>query len=165
MHPVAHPGISRLSWRRVSVFALSLASLLAIVWIATTLRDRASASPANPEDPAQVALGQQVYTAQCARCHGANLEGQPDWKKPLPSGAMPAPPHDASGHTWHHADGLLFEIVTKGSQAYAPDAPNTMPAFGDVLSNEEIWAVLAYIKSTWPAETRAIQAGISQNEK
>ena len=59
--------------------------------------------------------GRQVYTAQCASCHGADLEGQPDWKSPLPSGRLPAPPHDESGHTWHHADELLFRIVKEGT--------------------------------------------------
>jgi len=32
-----------------------------------------------------------------------------------------------------------------------------MPAFGGTLSDEEIWAVLAYIKSSWPQEIRKAQ--------
>ncbi|MFO7310413.1 MAG: c-type cytochrome, partial [Pseudomonadota bacterium] len=55
--------------------------------------------------------GRQIYADQCASCHGAQLEGQPDWKTPLPSGRLPAPPHDADGHTWHHPDDILFRIV------------------------------------------------------
>jgi mono/diheme cytochrome c family protein len=34
---------------------------------------------------------------------------------------------------------------------------SNMPAFGSVLSDEEITAVLTYIKSTWPEETRTTQ--------
>jgi len=37
-----------------------------------------------------------------------------------------------------------------------------MPGFGDKLSDQEIWAVLAFIKSTWPAEIRARQESINR---
>jgi len=121
---------------------------------------------ADARDLRQVAQGQQVYIAQCARCHGTNLEGQPDWKQELPSGGRPAPPHDATGHTWHHADTLLFDIIKRGGQATSPaDYQNNMPAFGGVLSDDEIWAVLAYIKSTWPAEIQAAQEQVSQQTR
>jgi len=65
----------------------------------------------DPDNPAQVALGRGVYAAQCARCHGANLEGQPNWQERQANGMMPAPPHDPSGHTWHHPDAALFGIT------------------------------------------------------
>ena len=100
-----------------------------------------------------VAMGQIVYQARCASCHGANLEGQVNWQMPLADGSMPAPPHDATGHTWHHNDRFLFETVKFGGQATSPpDRKNTMPAFKGVLIDREIWATLAYIKSTWSPE-------------
>ena len=72
-------------------------------------------------DPAQLALGQKIYAQHCALCHGAKLEGQPDWRAKLPSGRMPAPPHDDSGHTWHHTDDVLFGITKQGLvPPYAP---------------------------------------------
>jgi mono/diheme cytochrome c family protein len=37
-----------------------------------------------------------------------------------------------------------------------------MPAFGGVLSDADIAAVLAFIKSRWPADIRARQARIDQ---
>ena len=37
-----------------------------------------------------------------------------------------------------------------------------MPGFAATLSDTEIWAVLAYIKSTWPADIRAAQERASQ---
>ena len=37
-----------------------------------------------------------------------------------------------------------------------------MPAFGQTLSDAEIWAVLAFIKSRWPEEIRARQAEITR---
>ena len=109
----------------------------------------------DPDDPMRVASGKRVYDGHCASCHGAKLEGQANWRKPLPSGRMPAPPHDASGHTWHHPDGVLFGIVKEGlvSGKYAPPGYRSdMPAFAGVLSDEEIAAVLAFIMSTWPDE-------------
>lgn len=110
-----------------------------------------------------LAQGRQVYVDQCASCHGAGLEGQPDWKSPLPSGRLPAPPHDASGHTWHHPDDVLFRIVTEGTAAIVGGGyESDMVGFGDVLSDAEIRAVLGYIKSTWPERERSYQESVSQ---
>ena len=106
--------------------------------------------------------GRQVYADQCAVCHGAQLEGQPDWRSPLPSGRLPAPPHDETGHTWHHRDDILFRIVKEGTAAIVGGGyESDMPGFGDVLSDAEIRAVLAYIKSTWPERERSYQEGVS----
>lgn len=116
-------------------------------------------------DAGQVAQGRKIYAQQCGACHGANLEGQPDWRMRLPSGRMPAPPHDASGHTWHHPDAVLFAITKNGlvpgvtaPEGYASD----MPAFGQSLSDEDIIAVLAYIKSTWPQKIAAVQREVTE---
>lgn len=107
--------------------------------------------------------GRQIYADQCASCHGAQLEGQPDWRTPLPSGRLPAPPHDASGHTWHHPDDVLFRIVKEGTAAIVGGGyESDMPGFGDVLSDSEIRAALAYIKSTWPERERAYQQNVSR---
>lgn len=110
-----------------------------------------SESKADPRNAAQVALGANVYAQNCAVCHGAKLEGQPEWRERLPGGRLPAPPHDESGHTWHHPDDVLFGISKHGLvPPYAPeDYESDMPAFGAKLSDAEIWAVLAYIKSHW----------------
>ena len=106
---------------------------------------------ADPRDAAKVAAGATLYALHCAACHGVKLEGQPDWRRRLPNGRLPAPPHDESGHTWHHPDAVLFGITKNGLvPPYAPTGyESDMPAFGDKLADEEIWAVLAYIKSHW----------------
>ena len=117
-------------------------------------------SLADPDDGQQVATGKPVYDGRCASCHGARLEGHPSWQDKLPSGRMPAPPHDASGHTWHHPDTVLFGITKHGlvPGKYAPPKyESDMPGFGGTLSDEEIWAVLAYIKSSWPPDIRKAQ--------
>ena len=92
--------------RRVTIAAIAVLAMAAAAMAWLQLRPRAGR--ADPNDAAQVAEGRAVYAAQCASCHGANLEGQPDWRVRLPNGRLPAPPHDASGHTWHHPDKALF---------------------------------------------------------
>ena len=119
-----------------------------------------AASPALADGPLPetLALGQRLYARNCASCHGANLEGQPDWKHRLASGRMPAPPQDVTGHTWHHSDQDLFSIVREGVAAVVGEGyESDMKAFGGVLSDDEIRATLAYIESTWPERQRAAQ--------
>lgn len=106
----------------------------------------------------RVAQGRALYAEYCAACHGANLEGQPNWKERLPSGRLPAPPHDETGHTWHHSDRQLIAITKHGPGALVPGYESDMPGFAEVLTDAEIEAVLAFIKSTWPERERAFQA-------
>ncbi len=111
----------------------------------------AQTSRLDPSNAETVALGERLYKEHCASCHGAELKGQPNWKRPLPKGGLPAPPHDETGHTWHHADQVLFDYTKKGGQEIAGAGfKSKMPAFRDSLSDDEIWAVLSYIKSRWP---------------
>lgn len=116
-------------------------------------------TPADPTDTVLVAEGRQIYMEHCASCHGENLEGETEeWRTRKESGSLPAPPHDPTGHTWHHPDQQLFAITKHGIEPFAPEGyVSEMPAFGDVLTDREIWAVLAYIKSTWPPETLRMQ--------
>ncbi len=108
-----------------------------------------------PDDAEVVALGQKVYAAQCTACHGARLEGQPNWRIRGENGLLPAPPHDATGHTWHHDDETLFTLTKYGLAGLMENAPPTsMPIYEGVLSDDEIFAVLSFIKSTWPDDIR-----------
>ncbi|MBM2578151.1 cytochrome c [Jannaschia sp. Os4] len=142
---------------------LALAGLLGVV----VLRPAgAEAVRLVPDDAEVVALGAQVYAAECAACHGAALEGQPDWRSPGPDGLLPAPPHDASGHTWHHDDATLFALTKHGLAGLMDDAPPSgMPAYDGVLTDAEIVAVLSYIKSTWPADVRARHDAINERAR
>lgn len=117
----------------------------------------------DPTDARQVARGADLYRRHCAECHGAKLEGEPDWQVRKPSGELPAPPHDASGHTWHHPDDMLFGITKHGIARFAPpDYKSNMPGFVGTLSDAEIRAVLAYIKSTWPEDIRRRQDAMNR---
>lgn len=112
-----------------------------------------------------VARGKVIYTQNCASCHGADLKGEPDWRNRDADGFLPAPPHDESGHTWHHSDALLFGITKFGIAKYAgdPNYKTRMPAYEDVLSDEDIVAVLSYIKSTWSTEVRTRHDTLNQS--
>ena len=123
---------------------------LAAVLLATTV------SPVSAQDDSLA--GERLYQENCASCHGANLEGQPDWRSRLPNGRLPAPPHDASGHPWHHTDRVLLDIVKRGTAAIVGNGyESDMPGFKEVLTDEEITAIIDYIKSTWPDRIRASQ--------
>lgn len=119
----------------------------------------------DPTDSAQVEKGKRIYAEVCASCHGASLEGQPNWQRRMPNGRLPAPPHDASGHTWHHADEWLFRVTKYGAGAYPTDYQTDMPAFERRLTDEEIASSLAFIKSAWPADIRIKQARIDADSQ
>ena len=115
-------------------------------------------------DSQRIAQGQALYATHCASCHGKQLEGQPDWQTPLPNGRLPAPPHDAKGHSWHHADEALIGITKFGLKPFAgEDYESDMPAFGTKLRDREIAAIIGYIKSTWPARELEYQERITRN--
>lgn len=147
----------------VAVVAV-VAALSAAIWYLNSPQRKAEHAFITPADTALVARGKNIYAQHCASCHGANLEGQPEWRKRLPNGRLPAPPHDESGHTWHHADAVLIDIVQNSlvPGRTAPDGYQTdMPAYGKTLSDEDIVAVLAYIKSKWPAEALEMQKNVT----
>ena len=155
-----------MSWskRSATIVTLSAVSLIAsavvLVW---AINPRPRTIPIDAVVSERVGIGQQVYADYCASCHGANLEGQPNWRQRLPNGRVPAPPHDETGHTWHHSDETLFKMTKVGIETLAPEGyESDMPAFENVLSNDEISAVIAYIKRRWPPITQARQETINK---
>jgi mono/diheme cytochrome c family protein len=116
-----------------------------------------------------IAAGETLYAENCATCHGANLEGQSDWQSPHTDSRLPAPPHDATGHTWHHGDSLLFDYTKLGGQsamaAQGLEFDSAMPGFGDTLTDDQIWNVIAYIKSTWPDQVHEMQQSRTESEQ
>ena len=116
-----------------------------------------------PDDEHVVTRGKQVYQVHCAACHGAARESQPNWRQRTPDGKLPAPPHDETGHTWHHHDAQLFELTKLVPAALVRGGyESDMPGYADVLSDADIVAVLSFIKSTWPAEIRRRHDRINQ---
>lgn len=149
-----------MNWKLL--FGLGVAAALGLGgWLG--IGGRQSAPILAADDPDLVTAGRVLYAEHCASCHGVGLEGQPNWRERLPNGRLPAPPHDASGHTWHHADSVLFRIVKEGIQSVAPpDYESDMPAYDGILADHEIIAVLSYIKAQWPAEIRQRQEAITR---
>jgi mono/diheme cytochrome c family protein len=114
-------------------------------------------------DAAIVADGARLYAEFCAACHGVDLAGEPEWQVRGADGLLPAPPHDATGHTWHHPDAMLFAMTRDGVAALIGNGyESAMIGFGDVMTDDQIIATLAYIKSTWPERVIEIHDDINR---
>ena len=112
-------------------------------------------------NPELVVEGEPLYAQYCASCHGANLEGVPDWKTVQPDGKYLPPPQDSSGHTWHHPDDLLISVIIEGGDPSYSD----MPPVGEILTDEEMNAILAFIKNSWGQEQREFQWWITAKDQ
>lgn len=142
------------------VVTIALAVVAAVgALVGTSFNPFSSGTPEHafrPDDAKALAAGERIYVTQCASCHGARLEGQPEWRTRGADGLLPAPPHDASGHTWHHPDETLFRITKFGVASIVgdPNYKSAMPVYEGVLSDADIIAVLSWIKAQWPAAIR-----------
>ncbi len=162
-HP-PRPG-RRFGWTVVGLAAASLALFGVAVWLilpGTTngasdepvVINGIAVPPVPTLNPQRIADGAQLYAQYCAACHGAELKGAPNWKQPLATGSYPPPPHDDTGHTWHHPDEQLMAIVNNGGD---PAYNGTMPAFGEILTIDQTTAIFDFIKSRWGREEREHQ--------
>jgi S-disulfanyl-L-cysteine oxidoreductase SoxD len=151
-------------WIAFGLVGVAVAAGAAVyVLIGNGLIGNQAAGGLDAGDSKTVALGARLYAEHCASCHGAELEGQPHWRQRRPDGRLPAPPHDETGHTWHHPPKQLFALTKYGPEALVGGGyQSDMPAYEGVLSDAEIWAVLSYIKSRWPEELRARHDRISE---
>ena len=121
--------------------------------------------PGDASDLDQVAFGSRVYSRICANCHGAELDGQLGWEQPLKDGTRLAPAHSAAGESWRRTDETLFEVVKFGGETLKPDGKvSRMPGFEKKLTDDEIWAVIAFIKSTWPSDIQDAQRNAAMEE-
>jgi hypothetical protein len=77
--------------------------------------------------------GEAIFTQNCASCHGN--PGKGNGLKSF----NPAPPDLAGTVTQKRTDGDLFYIITTGKMI--------MPAFSTVLSEEQRWKVISFIRS------------------
>lgn len=141
------------STNRRSLIAAGTVCVLALVcgsgWAAYQMQARSGAQDTflSWNDPQIVSAGMPLYEQNCAACHGS-----------LEVGSTPANAtrHDATGHTWQHPDYALFQLIRDGVAVAScmPVDEKDMPRFASILSDEELVAVLSYIKSTWPQDIR-----------
>ena len=135
----------------VSAIGISTALIGAVVWLQEQPATQNGLFDYSNADV--VKQGAELYADNCASCHGENLQGQDNWQTPSSNGRALAPPHDETGHTWHHPDEQLFQIVKFGTAALVGNGyESDMAGYIDVLSDAQIQATMAFIKSTWPEE-------------
>lgn len=95
---------------------------------------------------AQVEVGREVFRQNCALCHGENAEGaEGDWRERLADGSFRPPPLDGSAHAWHHPQEILLRVIDYGGEAMG----GKMPAFIDVLEQDEKLAAIAFFQDFW----------------
>lgn len=79
--------------------------------------------------------GREIYANTCIRCHGIDGKGAQGIK------LVPPPADLGSSAVQNRLDGTLFKRIHEGK-------PNTaMGAWKHALSDEEIWDVLAYVRT------------------
>jgi len=82
-----------------------------------------------------IARGQNRYQIYCQPCHGALGDGQGITK----AYGMVATPSYHDDRLRNMAEGEIFNTITNGK--------NTMMSYGDKLSPDERWAVVAYVRA------------------
>jgi len=90
--------------------------------------------------PASVARGQELYQQHCVMCHGVGGRGD----GPLARTLNP-PPADLRVHVSQHTEGQLWLWISNGIPGSA------MPAFKDVVSDEDRWNLVNYLRDRFGA--------------
>lgn len=118
--------------------------------------------PITTDSKIMIAKGKIAYENNCVSCHQVNLSGAENWKELDEDGHRKAPPLNGTGHTWHHDDKTLHGIIKYGLAKLVKNYQGKMAGFGDVLNDDEIDNVLAYIKSYWPKEKYQYQIDLNK---
>ena len=123
------------------LLAAALAAILGAAeapWVAPA-RAAAKKNPL-PSTSAALEAGKKVFEKECLSCHGPSGKG--DGPK---SAQLKVPPHDLSApQITGQSDGALFWKLTTGK--------NPMPKFDELLTEEQRWQVIHYMRSfTAPA--------------
>lgn len=100
---------------------------------------------------AKVARGGKLYQTNCASCHGAQAQGEPNWRQPRADGLNSAPPLNGSGHAWHHPKKMLLRTIKYGT----PGGKGRMQPWKDKLNDQQIGDITAWFISKWPKEVYA----------
>jgi mono/diheme cytochrome c family protein len=91
-----------------------------------------------PADDKSIAAGKAVYAKQCLSCHGNAGHGDGPASKDL----NPKPHDLGAPNVVKQTDGALFWKITEGKKP--------MPSFEKLISDEERWQVINYIRTFAP---------------
>ena len=118
--------------------------------------------PITRDSTLMINRGKIIYESYCASCHQVNLSGAENWKGLDEDGHRKAPPLNGTGHTWHHDDASLHNIIKYGLAKIVKNYEGKMIGFGDKITDKQIDSVLSYIKSHWEDEIYERQISISK---
>ena len=118
--------------------------------------------PITRDSTLMIARGKIIYESNCVNCHQVNLVGAENWKGLDEDGHRKAPPLNGTGHTWHHDDASLHNIIKYGLAKIVKSYDGKMLGFEDNLKDQDIDSVLAYIKSFWPDDVYQQQINLSK---
>jgi mono/diheme cytochrome c family protein len=118
--------------------------------------------PITRDSTLMIARGKIIYENYCVSCHQVNLSGAENWKGIDEDGHRKAPPLNGTGHTWHHDDATLHNIIKYGLAKIVKNYEGKMIGFGDKINDKQIDSVLSYIKSHWEDEIYERQISISK---
>jgi len=152
-----------LAMRRSLIVVGAVLAVAVVAGAATVWLSRPREVKVDHTDRALVARGEPLYQLHCAPCHGAQLEGEPNWTTRDVRGRLPAPPHDESGHTWHTTIRSCSRSRSTASASTRHGAISRICGLRENMSDEDIVATLAYIKSRWPAAVHEKRAAAGMN--
>jgi len=138
-----------------------LLALIFILFITETTYSH-SHFPITRDSTLMIARGKIIYENNCVSCHQVNLVGAENWKGLDEDGHRKAPPLNGTGHTWHHDDASLHNIIKYGLAKIVKDYDGKMIGFGDKINDKQIDSVLSYIKSHWEDQIYDRQISISK---
>ena len=118
--------------------------------------------PITRDSVLMIARGKIAYQNNCASCHQVNLSGAENWKGVDEDGHRKAPPLNGTGHTWHHDDTTLHNIIKYGLVKLVKNYEGKMLGFEDNLKDKDIDSVLSYIKSFWPDDIYQRQINLNK---
>ena len=118
--------------------------------------------PITRDSTLMIARGKIIYESNCVSCHQVNLVGAENWKGLDEDGHRKAPPLNGTGHTWHHDDASLHNIIKYGLAKIIKSYDGKMLGFEDNLKDQDIDSVLTYIKSFWPDDVYQQQINLNK---
>jgi mono/diheme cytochrome c family protein len=105
---------------------------------------------------ADLSEAKTLYQQNCSNCHGVYMQGAKNWMSEKDNDGMNLPPPlNGTGHTWHHSEDLLFNIIKYGGYYYDEKYEGKMLGFENNLSDDEIYSIISYIYNSWPNEIKS----------